>query len=150
MKTGAADYYGAFLERKSEFEKMLNEKEFSLISLYLAGVGVECLLRSYIWNTNKEFDARHDLNNIYAKCPLKNELTIEDKINFQKHIQILASYWKNDLRYYSKKKFKREFGNEFVRKKYRGDIESQIKKFCDNIFESSLILLEIGSKYDNH
>ena len=43
---------------------MYQQKESFALSMYTAGLAVECLLRAFRWKKDKSFEGRHDLEDL--------------------------------------------------------------------------------------
>src|SRR5438045_3518447 len=59
----------ASIERIDEAAALLDRESWAL-SMYSAGVAVECLLQAFAFRDGAAHDAKHDLARWLAKCPL--------------------------------------------------------------------------------
>jgi len=64
MKFTAREYFQASVERMEQAKGLYrNGKNFAL-TIYCAGLAVECLLRAFRWTDDSSFEGRHDLNDL--------------------------------------------------------------------------------------
>jgi hypothetical protein len=90
--------YHASLQRNAEAFRAFESKEH-VLSMYVAGLGVECVLQALALRGGSPHDARHSLANWLARCPA----TLQDIINRDSSTQWnqLLALWSNGLRYLS-------------------------------------------------
>ncbi len=90
--------FHASLERMSACRQMFHASDYVLTS-YLGGVAVECILQAIAFKLDAPRDARHDLAQWLTKCPeaLQNEIRTVAPVEWSR----MASLWDNGLRYLS-------------------------------------------------
>jgi len=61
MDFASNHYFEASLERMSQAHDLYETRGNYALTMYVAGVAVECMLRAYILKKSKEFESRHDV-----------------------------------------------------------------------------------------
>src|SRR3954466_1571185 len=105
---GGADYRKGALERLRESQLLLSNEQFAG-SIYLAGRGVEGMLRAVIWLSDvqiqqgkKALETGHDLRRLLTLIRETGLLGPEDRNDeLGAALQKVARLWKNELRFSS-------------------------------------------------
>jgi hypothetical protein len=90
--------YQASLARMEESHRAFEARD-PVLSAYLAGLAVECILQALALHDGAASDARHDLGRWLAKCPTRFQGVIEDTASSD--WSLLFSLWDNGIRYLS-------------------------------------------------
>lgn len=90
--------YAASLERIGEAQT-LYEEEAWVLSMYVSGLAIECLLQAFAFRDGATHDARHDLRAWLRKCP-GAVIDVISK-NAGDEWSRLNSVWSNEIRFYS-------------------------------------------------
>lgn len=61
MHFGPKEYYHAGIERMADAHRIFRDGRSFALSMYCAGLAVECVLRAFRWSDDPSFEARHDL-----------------------------------------------------------------------------------------
>jgi hypothetical protein len=90
--------FHASLERLKESRSAFQNRDH-VLSMYLAGIAVECILQAIAIHNGSHHDARHDLPKWLSKCPA----ALQDDIKGQAASawSELLAVWDNGLRYLS-------------------------------------------------
>jgi hypothetical protein len=109
------DYFTAARSRFRDLQHLRTDNECIIFALYCAGVTAECIFRAYITKYTKEFDAKHNLEKLYEKSLLAQNLSEDAKAELTAAVKILNKFWSNDLRYTSEVRMKRILAHENAR-----------------------------------
>jgi len=139
------DYYSASLERKEDLDYLLKNEESIIFAIYCAGVSIECMLRAYITNYTKEFDSKHNLNNLYNKSLISQKLNESEKKKMLLSITTANKLWDNNLRYTSKVRMKRMIVHNMARAKFK-NIDKFLKSQYTDFFKSTDYIIEKGEE----
>ncbi len=131
LKFGTDAYRAGSLERIEE-ARLLKERHYSL-SIYVAGLAVEGMLRSLCAIESREFDERHDLRKIAIRVQNLGLLRRGQKDHgFVAAVEKVAKYWRNTLRFAGfaqRQSFLVEAGA--IGKRDPG----RVRKFCEEYFD---------------
>ncbi|HBJ85919.1 MAG TPA: hypothetical protein DDZ88_19035 [Verrucomicrobiales bacterium] len=108
MKFNAQQYLDCSRLRVESARRLHEQERFSA-AIYLAGVGIECLLRAYIVRKNPAFDERHDLREMLKSSDLDLFVKVGDRQQVAAWLTDVWTRWKNDYRYASDERLKSEF-----------------------------------------
>jgi hypothetical protein len=143
------DYYTAAIERLQDFKHLSKEQDRIIFTVYSAGVAIECMLRAYILKYNPMFDSKHDLENLLIDSKLTTLFDEGNKKEQKEREAIIVAIkqakkvWNNNLRYYSEKRLKRQFGHEMANTKHK-DINKYFFYKCSELFNATHLITEIG------
>ena len=99
MKFGSQTYRRGAESRIEGARILLDNQDYGG-SIYLAGLSVECMLRSLIWLRDKTFDKRHDLRKLSVRVGDLGLLQKADRDHgFVSDVQAIARIWFNNLRF---------------------------------------------------
>ena len=140
MRIEADDYVDAAQERLSNANLLYEAAQYSF-ALYAAGVAVESLLRAYIVRTDPKFDAAHDLHVLMKTSNLRCLATPSEYQQLGAAIVDLFGRWRNDLRYTSNARLKRQLKKKKMDRGIRGDF---VKENCRAAIEMATSILKIG------
>jgi hypothetical protein len=104
MKIDAFTYRLAASERVT-LARELYESEQHVMATYMAGVSVECTLRSFLAGT--EFAAAHDLPVLLKASKLLQRLPEGHAEDVATHLTFLWTRWHNLMRYFSEPSMRR-------------------------------------------
>lgn len=138
------DYYSASLTRMTDLEHLRTNQNSIIFSIYCAGVSIECMFRAYITKYTKEFDAKHNLEKLFEKSLLANELTANEKEKLSIAVKKANKIWNNDLRYVSEKRMKRKIAHENIQTQFN-DVNKYLDKFKSEIFDSTELIIKTGT-----
>jgi HEPN domain-containing protein len=126
MRFLSAHYYRAALERVEQSRRLYSHGESYALSMYAAGVAVECMLRAFKLLRDPAFDERHDLQRLFkASGMLQLDAQILEKQGFspyeiQEHYHQLQTalneislLWANDFRFASEARLRAHVRREF-------------------------------------
>lgn len=91
--------HAASIERIMEADVCFKKKYWT-ITIYLAGLAVECILQALALRDDPKHDSRHDLTKWLGKCPRRLENTLKS-IEMGAHWNHLNTVWYNEIRYLS-------------------------------------------------
>ena len=78
-------------------------------AIYLAGISVECLLRAFITCRTCEFDARHDLHELFKQAAPEDLIPRKRRREAGAWLGTVWARWKNNYRYVSDDRLRSEF-----------------------------------------
>jgi len=90
--------YHASIERLNEAQRAFASRDY-VLTIYLSGLGVECILQSLSSLARVKHDARHDLPSWLSKCPATFQDSVKEDASAA-WSQLVAT-WHNGLRYFS-------------------------------------------------
>ena len=138
------DYYTASLTRQADLKHLRTNQNSIIFSVYCAGVSIECMFRAYITKYTKEFDSKHNLEKLYAKSLLANQLEVGEKEKIASAVKKANNIWNNDLRYVSEKRMKRKIAHKNVKTGFK-DVNKYIERFNSEIFDSTELIIKTGT-----
>lgn len=142
MRIEALGYYQAARERIDEAEILYQHQCFGL-SIYVAGLAVECLFRAFRSLVDPHFEARHDLLELLSISGLEAIGTGKSRRDLAELTGIIFSRWKNDLRYASEKRLRRHFKRLKLDRGIRGDF---LKENCRVTLQAAQTIVALGSQ----
>ena len=117
---GADDYYLAGIERMQQARQLFDDGESYALSMYCSGLAVECVLRAFRWLTDRSFDGRHELNELFKAsrfshisdeamraCGYSVEHSTQTIMELHAAMAEIVTLWRNSLRFTSEAKLKR-------------------------------------------
>lgn len=134
----------ASLERIEEAEQSYSANRWGL-SMYLAGLSVECMLQAHALRSGAAHDARHDLDAWLIKCSVRLQNTIRDKSDDA--WARLRRMWANEMRYMSVPGllgFLRAKGR-YAYRDIKGGDNSLIKANADRLVKAARIVVDKGA-----
>jgi len=137
------DYYSASLTRLADLKHLRTNKDSIIFSTYCAGVSIECMFRAYIAKYTREFDEKHNLEKLFEKSLLSNELDENEKKKIINAVKKANKIWNNDLRYVSEKRMKRKIAHENIKTEFK-DVNKYLEKFKSEIFDSTEFIIKTG------
>ena len=140
MKFNDQQYLDCSRLRVESARKLHKECRFSA-AIYLAGVGIECLLKAYIVRQNPEFDERHDLRDLLKSSDLMSFVQTKDRKQVGAWLSDIWARWKNNYRYASDARLKTEFKRLELDRGIEGDF---LKENSRLVIESALQLQAKG------
>ncbi|MGM0574102.1 MAG: hypothetical protein ACQEXJ_00010 [Myxococcota bacterium] len=90
-------YYRAAWERLRAAQDLLEDAP--VLSLYLSGLTVECMLRAWL-DPNRPFDGRHHLPSLLEESKILHELGEDARQRVTVAVKDLTLLWTNSIRYY--------------------------------------------------
>ena len=133
--------FHASLERLKESRGAFENRDH-VLSMYLSGLAVECILQAIAIYHGSPHDARHDLPNWLAKCPrlLRDQIKGEGAAAWS---QILA-LWDNGLRYLSKQGLLGYLREKKAGRTISGGPDSIIRENARRLLEAADIIHKKG------
>lgn len=99
MEFGASTYRAGALERIEDARRLKDGDRLAL-SMYVAGLAVEGMLRAVHWLRSREFDDRHDLKRIAVRIESLGLLRRGERDrDFVSKVEGVARRWSNALRF---------------------------------------------------
>jgi HEPN domain-containing protein len=134
VETGAADYREAAV---NNLEAAVSAHELGLyvVSHYLSGLAVECLLRAYRWRIDPKWDGRHNLARLLLESGLNQIVSAAAQDEFAKHFTEVARRWRSEHRYSSNAKMIR----------FLNDLHATVNVKGDKLKENSRIMLSAAN-----
>jgi HEPN domain-containing protein len=136
-----AEQYKAAAEGHAETLQRLYELGYYVLATYISGVAVESILRAYRCRRNPEFDARHDLRELFKICGVKESLRPQEFIDFNAAVNIVSRRWSNTHRYRSLQALRSFFRDANLHHGIRGDF---VKENARRTIEAAKTAVSIG------
>lgn len=136
MDFTADHYFRASVERLSQAERLYRVGTGCYaLSMYTAGVAVECMLRAYMVKRKREFESRHDLlllfkesgmlkvdSDVLKRKGLTDEQILEHQKMLQTSVNDVVTLWRNNFRYASEARLLAHFRKLKLYHKVKGDL----------------------------
>ncbi len=133
MQWGSDTYRRGALERLDDARILKDAGRYAL-SMYVAGLAVEGMLRSLHWIKSREFDEKHDLKRIAVRVESLGLLRSEGRDEgFVSRIQGIARRWSNVLRFAGYDQLERFLWS--IGEIRRRDEEGEIRRVCREHFD---------------
>lgn len=120
MRIKSKHYMEASAFRIESARQMHNQARYSA-AIYFAGVSTECLLRAFITLNTSEFNARHDLQELFKQASLENLIPHKRKREVGVLLGTIWARWKNNYRYVTDDRLRVEFKRLKHDRGIRGD-----------------------------
>ena len=137
------DYFLASISRQKDLKHLLKNNDSIIFATYCAGVSIECMFRAYIAKYTNEFDSKHNLERLYHKSLVGQQLNVSEKQKMTILVKQANKIWNNNLRYTSEKRMKRIIAHENVKKKIT-DVNKYISNYQSEIFKSTDKIIKTG------
>jgi len=142
MTFNAVQYREAAVSRIEVARRLHSDGSYSE-AIYLAGVAVECLLRSFMLQVDPQFEGRHDLRDLYKKAQLAELIHEKDRKKAAAWLGDVWARWKNNYRYASDDRLRSEFHSLGYDRGVRGDF---LKENSRIVVDSALELKTLGER----
>ena len=137
MKFNAEQYFAASMERMKQAKLLYDnpKRDCYAISIYVAGVAIECMLRAFKLKHDPTFDERHNLKELLTGSRMlqidEDALATEKQgVKYRRTLSAIVNeiceLWGNEYRYASEDRLR----SEFNRKKLYKDSKGYILKSC--------------------
>ena len=87
------DYISAAHSRFYDCCRLKKDDDCIIFAIYSAGVSIECVLRAYILKYTNEFDAKHDLEKLFLKSLISQNLLENEKVKATSFIKAANKLW---------------------------------------------------------
>lgn len=135
MKFNAQQYFCAATERMKQARALYIREDCYALTMYTAGVAVECLLRAFKLRRTSVFDERHDILQLFKDSGIMdlNEspmvakgVAMDRALEYSRKIRAAANevytLWANDYRYASESRLKSELVHMNQHLRAKGDV----------------------------
>jgi hypothetical protein len=141
----STDYSMAVKERINDI-KLLSTRDTSIIlNAYVAGVAVECFLRSFTADDPDRFEPRHDLFLWLTNSKILVDMKKAERERTTIAIKSINNKWNNNLRYGSELRMRRLLGHEIAKNNPK-KLNKFLKKYYSDVFVNAEKILAIGEK----
>lgn len=141
-KAVGEDYASIYLAAAQEHRTLANEMHQAgryVMSHYISGLAVECLLRAYRYRIDPVFDSRHNLQALYTASGLGDELSTEERGEFAIAMTEVARRWSNTHRFRSEKALR-----NYLRRAGLGRTGKFVKESSRCIVNATLTIVDKG------
>ncbi len=155
MKFRPEDYFRTATQRIRQAHFLYREGESFSLTIYVAGLAVECLLRSFKGRRDKTFDERHDLLDLFKESGLleidrdvllksgMSERQIEEHSKtLQRGIQQIYQIWQNYYRFVSEEQLERHLKKTTGNQKIKG---SYLKEQARRLLGAAQEFMDLGA-----
>lgn len=159
MRLDSEHYYQAALERIRQARALYERGDSYALSMYVAGVAVECLLRAFNLRKDVVVDERHDLLHLLNNCGIMDVIhqsSIEkrlsdrpqqDAMRMKYTVSQVAVLWANDFRYAANDRLRSHMASLKLGFRIKGDL---LKGICLKSLDAAEQAVEIGAKRWKH
>lgn len=141
MKLTADEYYRAAQDHAEEAQLLYDESRY-VISHYVAGLAVECMLRAYAVRNGAMFDGRHDLNKWFELARFDEVISEARSEAVSLSYNVVFAQWSSTQRYYSDGFLRAFFRNARLDRGIKGN---PVKEMSRRIVEASLAVVDEGT-----
>lgn len=155
MKLTAEHYYQTARERLTESGVLYHDSCYAL-SMYVAGLAVECLLRAFKLKRDPTFDEKHDIQRLLKASGIMSfDKDVFENIGWSESeteaffrelhaaVNDVSLLWSNTYRFYSKDLLRSQIKkNVALRARVKGDI---LKAIAWRLLKSSQTVLHKGT-----
>ena len=143
----SAESYLAAAESNETAGWELHERGHYVLSHYLAGLSVECILRAYRSRLDTTFSGRHDLRKLYREARF-SEILPSSPLVAEKYMAALdhvSTFWSNTYRYCSRDRLHSHLKKLkiYLTIKSRGD--DLLKASSRKMLEDSSLIVSLGA-----
>lgn len=149
-------YYRASLERMRQAQELYRTEASYALTMYVAGVAVECMLRAYRLKKTTEFESRHDVVLLFKECGLlsldpdklrrKGLSEEETRVNLRtmEHaIRVVFALWHNNYRYASEARLLAHLKRLKLYRGVRGDV---LKANAIELLKAAQLFVDTGTQ----
>lgn len=170
MSVTAKDYYEAAKERGAQAKWLfqladsaceeLAGKRYSL-SVYLAGLSVECLFRAFRVKVSTQFDSRHDLEKLFALSRISNrleqsllqrgecpEVISRRRYDLEEAVDVTVQIWTNSIRFHCDRSLVSYLikNGTVLRDECRGSKAQVLRKLTCRLLEHTAVIQRAGEE----
>ena len=140
MRSSAKSYLNAAFERLEDALLLHNEGHY-VLSMYSFGLAVECILRAFLLLRNSQFEARHNLWELWKKTPLSDVHRESSYERIHKLLSIIVVRWKNSYRFASMEEVQSLLWRSGQQRGVKGDV---VKFNCKVLYEAAREFVQLG------
>ena len=154
MDFSSEHYYRASLERMRQAQELYRTEANYALTMYVAGVAVECMLRAYLLKKSTEFESRHDVllllqesgmlevdPDILKRKGLSDEGIVNHRRTLHQAVSAVYGLWRNEYRYASESRLLAHLKRRKLYRKAKGD---QLKANALHLLEAAELFVERG------
>lgn len=136
-----AEMYRAAAKEHMDDARLLYRSDRYALSLYVAGLAVECTLRAYRVRRDPQFDARHDLRDLHKLAAFN--LVIPEKRSREVNAAMseIVTLWRNDHRYHSNESLRQDLKKRRLVGGIKGD---PLKTLCARAVDAAITVVTSG------
>ncbi len=138
-KDNEAEIYREAATDHVRLARELHDAGRYVMSHYLAGLAVECILRAYQYRVSPVFSGRHDLQTLYRDAKFDNGMTPEQKIDTVAALTDVTRRWSNSHRYRSEDALRL-----FLRRANIGHTGKFVRESSRRITNAAAVIVETG------
>ena len=144
MQEDEAETYREAAREHMSLARELHEAGRYVMSHYLAGLAVECILRAYLYRLSPIFTGRHDLLVLYREALFDSVVMPEDKDEVKAALTEVTRRWSNSHRYRSEDALRL-----FLRRAGIGDRGKFVRESSRRIVNAAFIVANQGELHWN-
>lgn len=145
----ANNYFRAADERIEMAFKLLDDLQDYVLSIYVAGLAVECMFRAFHARKSLEFDAKHDLYHwsirsgfeTIMRPPIVNSKHQEQVDRYAAALNDLRRWWHNSHRYESAASLRKYFLDHGMIGFAKGD---PLRAVAEQVYTAAFELYDLG------
>ncbi len=128
-------YFQASIERMRQAEELYFTRDNYALTMYVAGVAVESMLRAFMLKKSRKFSSRHDVWALFKESSMLdlNPDTLKAKglseeesetyaTELEAAVSIVATHWHNNYRYASEVRVRAHLKHMKLYQKVKGDL----------------------------
>lgn len=135
-------YLTAALERAGALQKLYDDGEYSL-ALYVSGVAVECMFRSYRTEIESPFSARHDLYALAKEARFAERVPERLKEKYAADLGAIVTRWNNAHRYRSEQATLKYLNRAGLYRGIKGDV---LKENTRKAVNAAIDIVQLGAR----
>lgn len=119
---------------------LFKNKRYSAV-IYIAGVAVECVLRTFIERDEHKFSDKHDMPRMINKV---GDFFLRKKRGIDEKFDIILNYWDNKYRYTDEKKLKTYYYDKGLLKHSDFGKTSILRSFAEDCVSAANEIVSTG------
>lgn len=139
VKSSEAEIYREAAREHISLAQELHRTGRYVMSHYLAGLAVECILRAYQYRLSPIFSGRHDLQLLYRDAKFDDGMVPQNKAEAYTALIEVSRRWSNSHRYRSENALRL-----FLRRANLGRTGKFVRESSRKITNAATIIVEIG------
>ncbi len=139
-----AETYREAAQEHSILATELHDAGHYVMAHYVAGLAVECILRAYRYRIGPVFDARHNLEALYAAADFGAVIAPDQEASVQTALAEVVRRWSNSHRFRSEQSLR-----EYLKKANLGRTGKYVRESSRRIVNAAVVVVDQGELHWN-
>jgi HEPN domain-containing protein len=134
-----AEVYREAAKEHRDLSLELHEARRYVMSHYLAGLAVECILRAYHYRLSSVFSGRHDLQTLYRDAQFAILVLPDDEERVTSALTEVVRRWSNSHRFRSEQALRL-----YLRRSGLGRTGTFVRESSRRIVDAAIVIVDLG------